>query len=130
MEENKNLLWKEDEILFKSMEDRYQTNNEANFFRNLRYKQEYEVALSNDLLISEHDNNDYIYFVRVEYDEYIVGCGIGEKNQKEIHVMNLSEALSVRLRTLGYQGEDISLLQWLRQRDYNSVMYDHNYDLI
>lgn len=112
--------------MFNSMKNQYQSINEENFFKNLQYKQEYEVALSNDLLLSENDNEDEIYLVRVEYDEYIIGRGNDESN--EIHVMNLCEALQTNLRDVGLE-RDVTLLQWLRGRDYQGVKYDQNYDL-
>ena len=125
METNSNKLWDVDEKLFASLEGHYQSDNEAVFFRNMKFKQEYEVALSNDLIVSETDNTDEIYLVRVEYDEYIVGKGCDEMH--EVHVMNLSEALSTDLSTLGLDRK-LSLLDWLKERDYAGVMYDHNYD--
>ncbi len=125
METSKNKLWEEDEKLFASMEGKYQSANEALFFRNMKYKQEYEPTLSNDLIVSESDNEDEIYLVRVEYDEYLVGKGRGQNH--EVHVMNLSEALSIDLSSVGLNRR-LTLLEWLKQRDYAGVLYDHNYD--
>lgn len=125
MKTNSNKLWDVDEKLFASLEGNYQSANEAVFFRNMKYKQEHEVALSNDLIVSEADNIDEIYLVRVEYDEYIVGKGYDEMH--EIHVMNLSEALSTDLSILGLN-RTLSLFDWLKERDYAGVLYDHNYD--
>ena len=76
METSKNMLWDADNKLFASMRDESLTPNEANFFKNMKFKEEYEPTLSNDLIISEHDNADEIYLVRVEYDEYLVGHGM------------------------------------------------------
>lgn len=91
----------------------------------MKFKQEYEPTLSNDLIVSESDNDDKIYLVRVEYDEYLVGKAGNE--ELEVHVMNLSEALSVDLSVVGLNRK-LTLLEWLKQRDYVGVMYDHNYD--
>ena len=125
METSKNKLWAVDEQLFASLEGKYQSDNEAVFFRNMKFKQEYEPTLSNDLIISELDNEDEIYLVRVEYDEYLVGRG--KDGASEVHVMNLSEALSVDLRWIGLNRQ-LTLFDWLRKRDYEGVLYDHNYD--
>lgn len=122
-----NNLRKADEALFSSMEGYYTTPEEENFFRNMQYKEEYEPALSNDLIVSEKDNDDQIYLVRVEYEEYLVGRGTDEEN--EVHLMSLSEALSQDLHELGL-GRHLTLLQWLRLRNYKGVMYDHNYDIM
>jgi hypothetical protein len=125
METSKNKLWDVDEKLFASLEGKYQSDNEAMFFRNMKFKQEYEPTLSNDLIISESDNEDEIYLVRVEYDEYLVGKGDDEAH--EVHVMNLSEALSVDLSTVGLNRK-LTLFEWLKQRDYAGVLYNRNYD--
>ncbi len=125
METSKNKLWDVDEQLFASLEGQYQSDNEALFFRNMKFKQEYEPTLSNDLIISESDNEDEIYLVRVEYDEYLVGKCNDEA--QEVHVMNLSEALSVDLSTVGLNRK-LTLFDWLKQRDYAGVQYDRNYD--
>ena len=124
METNKNTLWEVDEQLFTSLVGKYQSENEAAFFRNMRFKQEYEVTLSNDVILSETYNDDEIYLVRVEYDEYLVGKGSNKKN--EALLMNLSDALSFNLSTVGL-GRAITLLDWLKERDYVGVKYNHNY---
>lgn len=127
METNKNKLWDVDEQLFTSLEGKYQSENEAAFFRNMKFKQEYEVTLANDVILSETDNDDEIYLVRVEYDEYLVGKGNNESN--EAHLMNLSEALSLDLGTIGLE-RSITLLDWLKERDYAGVKYNRNYDYL
>ena len=87
---SKRKLWDADYELFASMRDNSLTPNEANFFKNMRFKEEYEPTALNDLLVSEYENPDEIYLVRVEYDEYLVGHGIGTDGAEEVHVMNLS----------------------------------------
>lgn len=124
----KNQLWEADEKIFSAMTaPKCQSEAEFLFFRNMRYKQEYEVALANDLIMSEYDNEDRIYIVRCEYDEYIVGHGYENERDEEAHFMNLSEALSANLCELGFLKESTTLLQWLKKRDYSGIMYNHNY---
>ena len=67
---------------------------------------------------------------RLMLDEYVVGHGIGTDGAQEVHVMNLSEALSVNLKAEGFLNRDITLWQWLREKDYTIVNYGRNYDLI
>lgn len=126
MNNKKNTLWDVDEELFAYMEGNYASANEANFFKNLHFKQEYEPTLSNELLVSEYENEDEMYLVRVEYEEYLVGHG-KIPFQKEVHAMNLSEALSTRLKEVGFD-KDVTLLEWLRMRDYVDVKYNRNHD--
>ena len=69
----KHKLWDEDAKLFASMKGNYQSKNEENFFKNMQYKEEYQATALNDLLVSEYENPDEIYIVRMYNEEYIVG---------------------------------------------------------
>lgn len=129
MENRKNKLWASDEILFEKMKRDYISNNEADFFKNMRYKQEYEISCLNDLLVSEYENPDELYLVRMCYDEYVLGYKIGSDGAFETHVMNLSEALALNLKELGFMQKNLTLFEWLRQTDYVYVNYNRNYDL-
>lgn len=87
---------------------------------------EEDVTISNDLLLHEDNNEDRIYIVRCWFDEYVIG-GESYKHGEE-HYMNLSEALNANLKEIGVLDRDITLFQWLRERDYEGVEYDHNFD--
>ena len=127
MNTKKHELWDEDKKLFESMKGHYQSVNEENFFKN---KQEYECTSLNDLIVSEYENEDEIYIVREYNEEYVVGHGIETDGVQEEHVMNLSEALALNLKNLGFLNRDVTLLQWLRECDYQVVNYERNYDII
>lgn len=129
MGNNVHELWAEDKALFEQMKGNYVSNNEANFFKNIQYKQEYEITGLNDLLISEYENPDEIYLVRMYYDEYLLGCKIDSDGEFEEHVMNLSEVLALNLKKLGYIDRNLTLLEWLRETDYAYVNYNRNHDL-
>ena len=43
--------------------------------------------------------------------------------------MCLSDALSLNLKDLGFIDRDLTLYQWLRERDYDVVNYERNFDL-
>jgi hypothetical protein len=126
MENKKNRLWDVDIQLFNSMEGKYISAEEENFFRNVRFKQESEITLVNDLLLSEYDNPEQIYIVREIYDEYVVG--VHDLEELERHAMNLYEALAIRLEEIGVQGSKLTLFEWLRRRNYQGIKYDRNYD--
>lgn len=123
-------MWDEDKKLFESMKGHYQSVNEENFFKNMQFKQEYECTSLNDLIVSEYENEDEIYIVREYNEEYVVGHGIETDGVQEEHVMNLSEALALNLKDLGFLNRDVTLLQWLRECDYQVVNYERNYDII
>lgn len=129
MNTTKHQISKEDKQLFDSMRGHYFSFNEENFFKNMQYKEEYEITGLNDLIVSEYENEDEIYIVREYYEEYIVGQGINSNGAKEEHVMTLKEALSLNLQELGFLNKDITLLEWLREHDYRYVKYNRNYDL-
>lgn len=127
MNEIANKLWPEDFKLFANMEGHYISDNEKAFFEKMKFKMENEIAPSNDLIMFEEDNDEQIYIVRCIYDEFIVGHGTKSHYDEEYHVMNLPEALSANLKTLGFIDRDITLLEWLRERDYEGIRYNHNY---
>lgn len=126
----KHKLWDEDAKLFASMVGNYQSANEENFFKNMQYKQEYEATALNDLIVSEYENDDEIYIVRMNNEEYVVGHGIDTDGAFEEHVMCLSDALALNLKTLGYVERDITLWEWLRECDYTVVKYERYYDIL
>lgn len=120
-----NELFKEDKALFEYMKTHYQSVNEKEFFEKLRYKEENVLTVANDLILSEGNNADKLYIVRCIFEEYIVGK---EGNIEEQHVMCLDDALKLNLKEVGFLDKDITLFQWLRNRDYAGIEYDHNYD--
>ena len=126
----KSKLFEEDILLFDRMIDNYVSENEKEFFETQKYKQEYVPTGMNDLVMHETSNPDHIYIVRVGFSEYIVGHGIANKYDEELHTMCLSEALDANLGKLGFINRDISLLDWLRERDYKGVEYNCNYDKV
>lgn len=126
----KHRLWDKDIILFASMEGNYRSVNEESFFKNMQYKQEYGTTVLNDLIVSEYENDDEIYVVRMCNEEYVVGHGVGTDGAFEEHVMCLSDALALNLRALGYIERNLTLWEWLRECDYTVVDYERNYDII
>ena len=125
-----NNLSKEDALLFEKMKNNYISVNEENFFKNMKYKQEYEVSALNDLLVSEYENEDELYLVRECYEEYVIGRGIDSDGAFEVHVMTLTDALSTNLKDIGFVGQDMTLFEWLRKCDYAYVDYNRNHDLV
>ncbi len=122
----KNILYEEDAELSASMENNYQSEKEKEFFEKQKYKQEYVMTSSNELVMSEYSNSDQIYIVRCWFEEYIVGCAVPKMHEE--HYMTLAEALAANLKEINLLDRDITLLQWLRERDYEGVEYDHNFD--
>ena len=124
---SKNPLWEVDNELFSKMSKEAISENEREFFQVQHYKQVNNFTCANDLLMSELCNSDHIYIVRVNFDEYIFGV---DGNPNEIHTMNLADALSTNLKEAGLLNRNITLHDWSRERDYQNVEYEHNFDEI
>lgn len=124
----KHILVPRDEALFERMKGHYTSKKEIEFFERMRDKEEWVLTVSNDLILYELDNPDHIYIVRCEFEEYIIGHSTEGHYDEECHAMCLADALNVNLKELGFISDDITLLPWLRNRDYAGVQYDHNYD--
>lgn len=122
-----NDLWPEDKALFQKMDNNYISANERLFFETIRGKMLTELAPCSELLLSEASNSDEIYFLRTQYDEFIVGQGKGVNRKEEVHTMNLSEVLSINMKAKGFLPNDISFFEWLRKIDYQGIQYNHNY---
>lgn len=120
-----NTLWPTDVELFDKLEGNYVSENERTFFQTLKRKMQSELAPCRDLIISELDNDDHLYLVRDQYDEFIVGTACKD-NTRETHVMSLSEALATKLNDIGLTNSNITLFEWLRANNYHGAMYNHN----
>ena len=122
-----NELWAEDVQLFQNMDNHYISENERVFFETIQEKMMTELAPCKELLISEMKNADKVYLLRDQYDEFILGQGIGVERKTEVHTMKLSDVLNVNMKDQEFLSDDITFLEWLRRIDYDGVMFDHNY---
>lgn len=121
-------LWPEDVALFNKMAVEYKTQNEKEFFKKMKHKQEYEYTSANDVVFLEDSNEDGIYLIRVDNDEYLLGKILNNSKIKEYHFQSLSKVLNSNLKELGLSECDKTLLTWLQERDYSNVVYNKNYD--
>ena len=130
MENKKTKLIAEDANIFNEMEGKYVSKEEKEFFERMKFKIECEPAPANDLIMSNRNNEDGIYIVRCYDYEFRIGCHVAEEYKEEFYAMDFHDALNVNLRSCGFIEEDLSLLEWLRRRNYKGVEYNHNFDLI
>lgn len=121
-----NELWSQDKQLLDELISHPTSENERNFFIQLQSKMENELAPCKEVHFSERENEDGIFLLRDGYDEFIVGTEKDDVPDDYIHVMSLTEALSINLKTVGFIDRDETLLDWLRARDYKGAMFDHN----
>ena len=127
---SQNKLRPADIELFDSMKGNYVSENERFFFETLKDRMENLFTCAGELFLFETDNEDLLYFVRYDFDEFELGHGTEGNYSPRLYVQSLAEALNANLKELGYIDRDITFLQWLREHDYKEIMYNHNYDLI
>ncbi len=121
-----NKLWDADIELFESMRSNYQSENEKRFFEHLYDAELWDLCFGGELLLHENDNEDKLYIMRVDFAEYEVGKdSLDVPNQ---HVQSLAAALGLNMKKCGFLDQDITLLQWLKNRDYKGIKYDQNRD--
>lgn len=116
-----------DSKLFESMRGNYQSANEKKFFEYLFDVEQWDFCMSGDLLLHENDNEDKLYIMRIDFDEYEVGKDAPDVLENK-HVQGIADALALNMKECGFLDENITLLQWLKKRDYKGVRYDQNRD--
>lgn len=124
----KNKLRPADVELFELMKGHYVSENERYFFEAMKEREENLFTCAGELFMFETDTEDLLYFVRYDFDEFVVGHGLEGSYSPEHHVQCLADALRANLKELGYLDRDITFLEWLRERDYKCIRYNHNYD--
>lgn len=107
----------------------YISGEEKQFFETIKYRQQHVFTYANDLLMSDNDNEEGIYIVRSYFDEYEIGRYDKESFVDAIYAMNIDEAMSIDIKRLGCT-ESMTLLDWLRKRNYQGINYNHNFDNI
>lgn len=117
-----------DRELFESMKHESRSENERVFFEKMEYKELYEFPVSSfDVILSEFDNEEGIYFVKCYTSEFLIGRkGNGVNIRLASIPTSLSEALNEDLSTL--LGTHVTLLEWLRNRDFSAINYNFEWE--
>lgn len=116
-----------DAELFEKMLNSPETPQERRFFEEMRRKEWGEFAPNADLIINEDNNDDEIYLVRYYYEEYKLGRGKRGSGYPASYKDSLSDILGSDMSA--YIGRGITLLDWLRENNFECVNYDGNYAL-
>lgn len=103
------------------------SHNERVFFETLMYKIINEFAGSNEVLMHNEDNEDGIYILRVCTEDFLIGS-VADRMAGEVEYGGLFYFLRSSMEP--YIHRDVTVLQWLRARDYKGIRYDRNNDLI
>lgn len=118
----------EDKELFERMRHVSCSNNERVFFEKMEYKELYEFPISSfDVILSELDNDEGIYFVKCYTSEYLIGRKTKDfvKKLKSVPT-SLNDALNEDLFIL--LGEHSTLWEWLRMRDFAALNYSYEWE--
>lgn len=122
------VLSEADVALFAEIKLHSVSEAERKFFSKLEWKEQYESAYANELLVYEKDNEDGVFLLRRYFDVYLIGSVSPEGIYKQVEFSHLAEALECRLDVTIGLSEPLTLLQWLRKYDFKFVRYDRNYD--
>lgn len=106
------------------------TPKEKEFFEKLMYKILNETAGSNDVLMHDRDNEDGLYILRVGTDDIMIGRKADDPDIPPYphEYAGLFFALEFDLEP--YLHRHVTLLEWLRERDYAGIRYDRNNDYL
>lgn len=85
-------LWPADIELFASMEGNYVSEKERIFFETVKEREGNVFTCAGDLLVSEKDNDNLIYLMRRDFDEFELGCGTKVKRSPMYYVQCLADA--------------------------------------
>ncbi len=106
------------------------TPNEKEFFEKLRYKELNETAASNDILMNEADNEDGLYILRVGSDGIIIGRNISDPLESSTPEEFAGIFLALQQDISQFVGRNITLIEWLRERDFKGIKYNQNNDYL
>lgn len=96
------------------------TNEERYFLERIKAKETGEFAPSADLLVSERDNADELYFVRHYFNEY----SVGRTGKSPVYCVTFEGIAKEDLCPL--LGRHVTIIEWLRERDFACVGYYGN----
>lgn len=122
-------LCDEDKELFANMKGKYISEEEKIFFETMCCKELDEPTYSHELLILEDENEDAVFIVRIDENEYDIGGG-HITPRPSVYAHSLAEALLTNLADIGVTSMQGTLLDWLRARNYKGIRYDRNLDLM
>lgn len=122
-----NELWPQDVDLLNNMKINAISEEERTFFEIMEHKMSSEYAPCGDIVYKDKIPNGIILW-REQYNEFgISSCSEAiNKQVEECHVMSLAEVLPINLKSIGLMDRDITLLQWLREQNYQYVIYNGN----
>ena len=118
----------DDKELYYYMQGQYVSEEEKDFFEQMLLKEIYDFPVSTfDVIMHEDDNEDGIYIEKHYHSEYKVAqVKDGKTKQISLYPESLSGLLKLDLYEL--LGVHITVLEWLRKRNYSKVRYDYPWE--
>ena len=118
----------EDKELYNKMRDQFVSEEEKEFFEQMLAKEIYDFPVSTfDVIMHEGDNEDGIYIEKHYHSEYKV-AQVRDGKAKQISLYPGSLSSLLRLDMFELLGEHITVLEWLRKRNYLNVRYDYPWE--
>lgn len=103
-----------------------QTNEERYFLERIKAKEMGEFAPSADLMVSEIDNADELFFVRYYFTEYKIGS-MRDTSGSSIYCISFEDLMKEDLCPL--LNRHMTILEWLREQKFACVGYYGNFAL-
>lgn len=118
----------EDKELYNIMRDQFISEEEKEFFEQMLAKEIYDFPVSTfDVIMYEGDNEDGIYIEKHYHSEYKV-AQVKDGKTKQISLYPESLSGLLRLDMFELLEEHITVLEWLRKRNYLNVRYDYPWE--
>ena len=109
------------------------SDNEREFLEQMRYKIPYEIAASNEVLLTNNENEEGLFILRVGNDDFQIGR-ITDATSKPVPPIEIGGLIGkdgfMGFDLYPYLQKHITVQEWLRERDYKGIRYDRNNDLI
>lgn len=115
----------DDQRLLESLDTFCVSEKEREFISQMLEIEQHWVTEVGAPIILEDENEEHLYIIHNNSTEY----EIGNEEQTSIYgAFSLSELLGLYLDEQGIHDKHITVLEWLRQRNYENVTYDRTYD--
>lgn len=119
-----NQLPQEDKMLKDGLDSFCVSNAERDFLEHMLEIEQHWLTEVGAPLILENENEDHLYIIHYYNNDYEVG----NANGNSYEACSLHELLSLDLGAYDILNEHITVLDWLRKRNYKNVNYDRSFD--
>ena len=115
----------DDQRLLDSLDTFCVSDKEREFISQMLEIEQHWMTEVGASIILEDENEDHLYIMHYYSTEYEIG---NEEQSGVYEAFSLSELLGLFLDEQGILDKHITVLEWLRQRNYDNVTYDRTRD--